>query len=103
MAIQIVELDAYEHVLYVDHQNRKAQYVEKFMAHIDWNESALRFLKNEHVVVFTVTVGPSNCRQQLLPTHTYAAHLAVSVSRTPCSRMICDLGNGTLSYPGKSG
>jgi hypothetical protein len=79
-----------------------AECVEKFMAHIDWNESALRFLKNEHVDVLTVTVGPSNCRKQLLPTLTTPHTLREFVSRTPRGKMFCDPGNGTLPYPGQS-
>jgi len=30
--------DVYEHAYYVDYQNRKADYVGKFLDHIDWNE-----------------------------------------------------------------
>ena len=26
----------------IDYQNRKAEYLEKFMAHIDWNEANAR-------------------------------------------------------------
>lgn len=43
MAVPIVVIDTYEHAFYVDYQNRKPEYVEKFMAHIDWNEANLRF------------------------------------------------------------
>lgn len=43
MATPIVVIDTYEHAFYVDYQNRKAEYVEKFMAHIDWNEANLRY------------------------------------------------------------
>lgn len=43
MAVPIVVIDTYEHAFYVDYQNRKAEYVEKFMAHIDWNEANTRF------------------------------------------------------------
>lgn len=38
MAVPLVVIDTYEHAFYVDYQNRKAEYVEKFIAHIDWNE-----------------------------------------------------------------
>ena len=43
MATPIVVIDTYEHAFYIDYQNRKAEYVEKFMAHIDWNEANARF------------------------------------------------------------
>ena len=43
MAMPIVVIDTYEHAFYVDYQNRKAEYVEKFMAHIDWKEASARF------------------------------------------------------------
>lgn len=44
MSVPIVVIDTYEHAFYVDYQNRKAEYVEKFMAHIDWIEAGKRFL-----------------------------------------------------------
>lgn len=34
----LVVCDVYEHAFYVDYQNRKADYVGKFLEHIDWNE-----------------------------------------------------------------
>jgi Fe-Mn family superoxide dismutase len=43
MAVPIIVIDTYEHAFYVDYQNRKAEYVEKFMLHIDWNEARLRY------------------------------------------------------------
>lgn len=43
MATPIVVIDTYEHAFYVDYQNRKPEYVEKFIAHIDWNEANARF------------------------------------------------------------
>lgn len=43
MAVPIVVIDTYEHAYYVDYQNRKAEYVEKFMSHIDWDEANSRF------------------------------------------------------------
>lgn len=43
MARPIVVIDTYEHAFYIDYQNRKADYVEKFMTHIDWTESGRRF------------------------------------------------------------
>ncbi len=36
MASPLVAMDTYEHAFYVDYENRKAQYVEKFVEHIDW-------------------------------------------------------------------
>jgi superoxide dismutase len=33
----------YEHAYYDDYQNRKAEYVEKFLPHIDWREAEARF------------------------------------------------------------
>lgn len=38
MATPLVVIDVYEHAFYIDYQNRKAEYIEKFMNHIDWNE-----------------------------------------------------------------
>jgi Fe-Mn family superoxide dismutase len=43
MAVPLVVIDVYEHAFYVDYQNRKAEYVDKFMQHIDWNEVNARF------------------------------------------------------------
>jgi Fe-Mn family superoxide dismutase len=43
MAAPIVVIDTYEHAFYVDYLNRKAEYIEKFMAHIDWTEANIRF------------------------------------------------------------
>ncbi|MEJ7591079.1 MAG: Fe-Mn family superoxide dismutase [Planctomycetaceae bacterium] len=43
MAKPIIVIDTYEHAFYIDYQNRKAEYIEKFMAHIDWTEAANRF------------------------------------------------------------
>ena len=34
----LVVCDVYEHAFYVDYQNRKADYVGKFLQHVDWNE-----------------------------------------------------------------
>ncbi len=42
MAKPLVVIDTYEHAFYIDYQNRKAEYVEKFMSHIDWNEAERR-------------------------------------------------------------
>lgn len=43
MAIPLVVTDTYEHAFYIDYQNRKADYVEKFVDHIDWAEVNVRF------------------------------------------------------------
>lgn len=42
MAIPLVVIDAYEHAFYIDYQNRKAEYVEKFLSFIDWGEADRR-------------------------------------------------------------
>lgn len=36
-------IDTFEHAFYFDNQNRKADYVGKFIAHIDWLGVGLRF------------------------------------------------------------
>lgn len=38
MGVPLVVIDVYEHAFYIDYQNRKSEYIEKFMGHIDWNE-----------------------------------------------------------------
>lgn len=43
MAVPIVVIDTYEHAFYIDYQNRKAEYVDKFMSHIDWDQANARF------------------------------------------------------------
>ena len=43
MAIPLVVIDTYEHAFYIDYQNRKVQYVEKFMDYVDWDEVNTRF------------------------------------------------------------
>ncbi len=43
MAIPLIVIDTYEHAFYIDYQNRKAEYIEKFMSHIDWTEANQRF------------------------------------------------------------
>ena len=43
MATPLVVVDVYEHAFYIDYHNRKAEYVEKFMDHIDWNEVNARY------------------------------------------------------------
>ena len=43
LALPLVVIDVYEHAFYIDYQNRKADYVEKFMQHIDWAEVNRRY------------------------------------------------------------
>lgn len=43
LAVPLVVIDVYEHAFYIDYQNRKADYVEKFMEHIDWKEANDRY------------------------------------------------------------
>lgn len=43
MATPLLVIDVYEHAFYVDYQNRKADYIAKFMDHIDWDEVNRRF------------------------------------------------------------
>jgi Fe-Mn family superoxide dismutase len=33
----------YEHAYYIDYQQRKAQYIDQFLAHIDWAEAERRY------------------------------------------------------------
>ena len=47
MAMPLVVIDTYEHAFYVDYQNRKSEYVEKFMDHVDWDEVNRRFTVRE--------------------------------------------------------
>jgi Fe-Mn family superoxide dismutase len=43
MATPLVVIDVYEHAFYIDYHNRKAEYIEKFMGHIDWSEVNARY------------------------------------------------------------
>lgn len=43
LAMPLVVIDVYEHAFYIDYQNKKADYVEKFMQHIDWAEASRRY------------------------------------------------------------
>ena len=43
LAAPLVVLDTYEHAFYIDYQNKKADYVEKFLKFIDWAEADKRF------------------------------------------------------------
>ena len=42
LAVPLVVIDTYEHAFYIDYQNRKAEYVEKFVGFIDWAEAGRR-------------------------------------------------------------
>jgi len=46
MAVPLVVIDVYEHAFYIDYQNRKAEYVDKFLGHVDWDEVNTRFRVN---------------------------------------------------------
>ena len=43
LAKPLIVIDVYEHAFYIDYQNRKAEYVEKFMKFLDWEEANRRF------------------------------------------------------------
>lgn len=43
LAMPLVVIDVYEHAFYIDYQNKKAEYVEKFMQHVDWTEANRRY------------------------------------------------------------
>ncbi|MBI2195281.1 MAG: Fe-Mn family superoxide dismutase [Planctomycetes bacterium] len=40
----VLVCDVYEHTFYVDYQNRKQEYVNKFVQFLDWNEINRRWL-----------------------------------------------------------
>ena len=43
LAMPLVVIDVYEHAFYIDYQNKKADYIEKFMQHVDWAEVDRRY------------------------------------------------------------
>ena len=43
MAAPLLVIDVYEHAFYVDYKNRKGEYIDKFMDHIDWDEVNRRY------------------------------------------------------------
>jgi superoxide dismutase, Fe-Mn family len=43
MSVPLVVIDVYEHAFYIDYQNRKAEYVEKFLRFMDWAEADRRY------------------------------------------------------------
>jgi Fe-Mn family superoxide dismutase len=46
MAVPLVVIDVYEHAFYIDYLNRKGDYVQKFMDHIDWDEANRRYYQS---------------------------------------------------------
>lgn len=45
LASPLVVIDVYEHAFYIDYQNRKGDYVERFIDFIDWDEANRRYRK----------------------------------------------------------
>ena len=43
MGTPLVVMDVYEHALYIDYKNRKSDYIDRFMEHIDWQQVSRRF------------------------------------------------------------
>ena len=43
MAVPLVVIDVYEHAFYIDYHNRKTEYIEKFIDHIDWTQAQARY------------------------------------------------------------
>lgn len=43
MSTPLIVMDVYEHAYYLDYKNDKAQYISKYMSHIDWGEVNRRF------------------------------------------------------------
>lgn len=43
LAMPLVVIDVYEHAFYIDYTNKKPDYIEKFMQHIDWSEAGRRY------------------------------------------------------------
>ena len=43
LSAPLVVIDVYEHAFYIDYQNRKSEYVEKFLSYIDWVEADRRY------------------------------------------------------------
>lgn len=44
MSTPLLVLDVYEHAYYLDYKNNKAEYIAKFMQHIDWNAINRRYI-----------------------------------------------------------
>ncbi len=43
LSAPLIVIDVYEHAFYIDYQNRKGDYVEKFLDFIDWEEADRRY------------------------------------------------------------
>lgn len=43
LSAPLVVIDTYEHAFYIDYQNKKGEYVEKFLKFIDWVEADKRY------------------------------------------------------------
>jgi Fe-Mn family superoxide dismutase len=43
LAAPLVVIDVYEHAFYIDYQNRKGDYVERFLSFVDWKEADRRY------------------------------------------------------------
>ena len=43
LSAPLVVIDTYEHAFYIDYQNKKGEYVEKFLKFIDWAEAEKRY------------------------------------------------------------
>lgn len=43
LSVPLVVIDTYEHAFYIDYQNRKTDYVEKFLQFLDWTEADRRY------------------------------------------------------------
>ena len=44
-AAPLVVIDTYEHAYYIDYQNRKSAYVDKFLEFVDWSEAERRYAR----------------------------------------------------------
>ena len=63
MSIPLIVIDTYEHAFYIDYQNRKAEYVEKFIDHTEVGH------KNKHgsLANFPVLIDITDADLQLTP------------------------------------
>jgi len=43
LAAPLVVIDVYEHAFYIDYQNRKGDYVDRFLDFVDWEEADRRY------------------------------------------------------------
>jgi Fe-Mn family superoxide dismutase len=44
MSLPLVVIDTYEHAYYIDYQQRKADYIDRFLRHVDWAQAEARYL-----------------------------------------------------------